>query len=73
MLYQKSINVTFTELTPTTFELEAEETSDTSNNFGDKTRFRFDEEVRASCGNLIVESLNFTIVFFFGDDIHSLR
>jgi tyrosine-protein kinase Etk/Wzc len=71
--YAKSINVTFTELTPTTFELEAEETSDTTAIIlGDKIRFSFDEEIRTACGNLTVRKSEF-YDSFFGDDIHSLR
>ncbi|MFT5964918.1 MAG: tyrosine-protein kinase Etk/Wzc [Flavobacterium sp.] len=71
--YEKNVSLTFLKLTPDTFELVVEETSDTTAIIlGDKTKFRFDEEIRTVCGTLTISKSKFYDTFF-GDDINSLK
>jgi tyrosine-protein kinase Etk/Wzc len=73
VFYKNSVDFTFVELNANTFELEVEKSNDTTKILlGDKTKFKFDEQIRTAYGMLIIRKSKFHDAFF-RDNIPSLR
>lgn len=73
VFYKNRIDFEFSELTTNTFELEVVKTKDTTKILlGDKTKFKYDEQIKTAYGTLIFRKSKFHDAFF-KDDVHSLK
>lgn len=73
VFYKNKVEFSFSELTANTFELEVEETNDTTKILlGNKTQFNYDEKIGTAYGTLIFRKSKFHDTFS-KDDIRSLK
>jgi tyrosine-protein kinase Etk/Wzc len=73
VFYKDRVDFAFSELTANTFELEVEKTNDTTKIIlGNKTKFKYGEQIATAYGSLIIRKSEFHDAFF-KEDVQSLR
>jgi capsular exopolysaccharide synthesis family protein len=73
VFYKDKVEFAFSELTPNTFELQVVKTNDTTKILlGNKTEFRYSEQIRTAYGAIIIRKSKFHDAFA-KDNMHSLK